>query len=87
MLKTKMSKATDILLEQMERIKELTNKKQDEATKEELQSAIITSKTLNGSASSIIKEAAILLAIEQYANMVNVKTDDVITNLGIKYEK
>lgn len=87
MVKTKMSKATDILLEQMEKIRELVNQKQTEATKEELQSAIITSKTLNGSASSIIKEAAVLLAIEQYANMTNSKAEDIINNLGIEYEK
>lgn len=87
MVKTKMSKATDILLEQMEKIRELVNQKQTDDTKEELQSAIITSKTLNGSASSIIKEAAVLLAIEQYANMTNSTTEDVITNLGINYEE
>ena len=87
MVKTKMSKATDILLEQMEKIRELANQKQTNATKEELQSAIITSKTLNGSASSIIKEAAVLLAIQQYASITNSKTEDIITNLGIEYEE
>ena len=86
MLKTKMSEATDILLEQMGTIRKLANSS-NAKDKELLQDAIITSKTLNGSASNIIKEAAILLAIEQYSNAINSNAKDIMNKLGISYEK
>lgn len=86
MKKTKMSVATDILLEQMQKINSMGDgtKHKD---KNALRQAIITSKTLNGSASSIIKESAITLAMEQYAHSTNIDVDAVVDRLGISYNE
>ena len=85
MKRTKMSVATDILLEQMQKINNMGGKTFKD--KSELRQAIVTSKTLNGSASNIIKESAITLAMEQYAHSTNIDVDTVVDRLGISYDK
>ena len=80
-----MSVATDILLEQMIRIRKLANAESTPTLRKELMDAINTSKTLNGSAASIIKEAAVALAMEQYANKATIQSNELIEKMGIGY--
>lgn len=87
MTKTKMSIATDILIDQMKEINSLSSRKRDHKTKKELKDAIIATKTLNGSAANIIKEAAITLAIEKYARYNKQDIEAMITKLGVGYEQ
>jgi len=87
MTRTKMSAATDILLTQMKRIEDLAKDERTDENKLLLREAIIASKTLNGAASSIIKEAATTLAIEKYANSNRTDLDTIINRLGVGYDE
>lgn len=87
MQKTKMSIATDILIEQMQRINNLSQDVKDPENRKLFKEAITTSKTLNGSASNIIKEAATCLAIEKYSKFLKQDINTVIDRLGINYDE
>lgn len=87
MKSTKMSVATDIILEQMRRINELSKSGLNNKNRKMLKDAITTSKTLNGSTASIIKEAGTMLQISRYADYSKQNINDVVEKLGINYDK
>lgn len=80
-MRTKMGMATDIILEQMVTINNLSKK----GSNKKLNESINVGRVLNAGAANLIKEASITLSMMQYANKTKTVMPNVAKEMGIMY--